>query len=106
MSKKKYVVELKDEEKDKLLALLKSGETKARKLNRVHILLLADEGKTDVEIATTLHTGESTVRRTRKKFVEGNLAFALNDRRYPGAKPKLNDKVSSFGLYWAMCFHP
>lgn len=92
MSKKKYIVELKDEEKDKLLALLKRGETKARKLNRVHILLLADEGKTDVEIATTLHTGESTVRRTRKKFVEGNLAFALNDRRYPGAKPKLNGK--------------
>lgn len=92
MSKKKYIVELKDAEKDTLLALIKSGETKARKLNRAHILLLADEGKTDPEIAAALHTGESTVYRTRKKFVEGNLDFALNERRRPGAEPKLSGK--------------
>lgn len=92
MSRKKYIVVLKDEEKDTLLALIKSGETKARKLNRAHILLLADEGKTDPEIAAALHTGESTVYRTRKKFVEGNLDFALNERRRPGAAPKLNNK--------------
>jgi len=92
MSRKKYIVELKDAEKDTLLALIKSGETKARKLNRAHILLLADEGKTDPEIAAALHTGESTVYRTRKKFVEGNLDFALNERRRPGAEPKLSGK--------------
>jgi transposase len=74
------------------LALIKSGETKARKLNRAHILLLADEGRADPEIAAALHTGESTVYRTRKRFVEGNLDFALNERRRPGAKPKLNGK--------------
>lgn len=92
MNKKTYIVELKDEEKEELVALLKGGQTKARKLNRAHILLLADEGKSDAEIASVLHTGESTVYRTRKRFVEGNLAFALNERRRPGAKPKLNSK--------------
>jgi transposase len=92
MSRKKYIVELTDDERDTLLSLVKSGETKARKLNRAHILLLAGEGRSDPEIARVLHTSESTVQRTRKRFVEGNLEFALNERRRPGAKPKLNDK--------------
>jgi transposase len=92
MSTKKYIVDLTDDERDTLLGLVKSGETKARKLNRAHILLLAGEGRSDPEIARALHTSESTVQRTRRKFVEGNLKFALNERRRPGAKPKLNDK--------------
>lgn len=92
MSRKVYVVELKDDERDTLLDLVKSGQTKARKLNRAHILLLANEGRSDPEIARALHTSESTVQRTRKRFVEGNLEFALNERRRPGAKPKLNSK--------------
>jgi transposase len=92
MSKKVYIVELKDDEKDTLLDLVKSGQTRARKLNRAHILLLADEGRSDPAIARALHTSESTVQRTRRRFVEGNLEFALNERRRPGAKPKLNSK--------------
>ena len=92
MSRKVYIVELKGDERDTLLELVKSGQTKARKLNRAHILLLADEGESDPRIARALHTSESTVQRTRKRFVEGNLEFALNERRRPGAKPKLNSK--------------
>jgi len=92
MSEKRYIVELEVEEKNTLLAMIKSGTTGARKLNRAHILLLANEGRTDCAIAAALHTGESTVYRTRRKFVEGNLEYALNERRRPGAKPKLNGK--------------
>ena len=92
MSRKVYVVKLRDDERDTLLELVKSGQTKARKLNRAHILLLADEGKSDPRIAGALHTSESTVQRARKRFVEGNLEFALNERRRPGAMPKLNSK--------------
>lgn len=92
MSKKVYIVELRDGERDTLLDLVKSGQTKARKLNRAHILLLAGEGRSDPDIARALHTSESTVQRTRKRFVEGNLEFALNERQRPGATPKLNSK--------------
>jgi len=92
MCRKKYIVELMDDERDTLLDLVKNGQTKARELNRAHILLLAGEGRSDPEIARALHTSESTVQRTRKRFVEGNLEFALHERRRPGAKPKLNDK--------------
>lgn len=73
-----------------MLALTSSGTTKARKLKRAHILLLAHEGKTDGEIAEAVHCGASTAQRTRRKFVEGNLAYALNERRRPGGTLKLD----------------
>ena len=92
MPKRIYIVDLTDDERVELLDVLKSGEHSARKLNRVHILLLADEGKTDAEIADALHTGTATVQRVRQRFVEGNLENALNERRRPGGAKKLNQK--------------
>jgi transposase len=59
---------------------------------RARILLLADEGKADREIAPVLHTGPSTVQRTRQRFVEGNLDRALNERPRRGRQKKLDEK--------------
>ena len=92
MPKKIYIVDLTEEERSKLLDLIKSGKQAGRKLNRARILLLADEGKTDNEIAEALHTGTATVQRTRQRFVAGNLAGALNERRRPGGQKTLNEK--------------
>jgi transposase len=88
MPKKIYIVDLTNEERRQLLDFIKS----ARKLNRARILLLADEGKTDGEIAEALHTGSATVARTRQRFVEGNLEGALNERPRPGGQKKLDEK--------------
>jgi transposase len=92
MPKKIYIVDLTTEERTYLLGLIKSGKRRSRKLNRARILLLADEGKTDSEIAAALHTGTATVQRTRQRFVEGNLEGALNERRRPGGPKKLDEK--------------
>lgn len=92
MPKKIYIVDLTKEERAYLLDLIKSGEHSARKLNRARILLLADEGKADSEIAKALHTGTATVQRTRQRFVEGNLEGALNERPRPGGQKKLDEK--------------
>ncbi|MCP4603723.1 MAG: helix-turn-helix domain-containing protein [Proteobacteria bacterium] len=92
MPRKIYVVDLTKEERPYLLNYIKSGKHSARKLNRARILLLADEGKTDSEIAKALHTGTATVQRTRQRFVEGNLEGALNERPRLGRKKKLNEK--------------
>ncbi len=55
--KKIYVVDLTKEEKGKLLELVGKGELRARKLNPAHVvLLLANEGRTDKDIARALHT--------------------------------------------------
>lgn len=92
MSRKTYIVDLTEQERTYLLDFIKTGERSARKLNRARILLLADEGKTDDDIAKALHTGTATVQRTRQRFVEGNLEGALNERPRPGGTKKLNEK--------------
>jgi len=87
---KRYIVKLTEEERTQVHALCHVGKVSARKLNRAHTLLLADEQTPDTEIAETLHIGLSTVERTRKRFVEGGLAMALNERPRVGGKPKLD----------------
>lgn len=92
MPTKIYVVDLTKEERTYLLDFIRSGEQSARKFDRARILLLADENKTDGEIAEALHTGTATVQRTRQRFVEGNLEGALNERPHPGGTRKLDEK--------------
>ena len=103
---KKYVVELTDEEREQLLAMLKRGTVAARKLCRAQILLQADEGMSDTLIATTLHTGVATVQRTRKRFVEEGLDVALTERRRPGGHPKLQGKDEAFLIATACSVPP
>jgi transposase len=92
MANKIYVVDLTEEERAVLLELIGRGNPPARKIRRAHILLLADTGKTDEEIAEALHTSIPTVQRTRQRFVEGNLDHALNEDPRPGASKKLDER--------------
>jgi len=91
MPKKKYVVDLTPGERTTLEQLLQRGKSSARKLTRARILLQADDGLTDEEIATALEVGVATVERTRQRFVEANLE-ALNEHPRPGGQRKLNGK--------------
>src|ERR1044071_2608846 len=91
MARKKYVVELTAEERQTLEQMLQRGKSSARKLTRARILLQADEGLPDEEIATALEVGIATVERTRQRFVERNLE-ALNDLPRPGGQCKLSGK--------------
>ena len=86
-----YIVDLTQDEQERLLKLIKTGEHPSRKLNRARILLLADAHRTDREIADALQTSISTVQRTRQRFVEGNLEYALNERRRCGRPRKLKE---------------
>jgi transposase len=92
MPAKVYIVDLTEEERQEVLALLRKGKTGARKITRARILLKADEGLKDAEIARALNTSPSTVERTRKRFVEGGLAKALNEDPRPGRVPKLGER--------------
>lgn len=92
---KRYIIDLAQDEKETLVELTKKGRPGARKVKRANILLLADQGKKDEEIVTTLHTCRNTVIRTRCKFVNGGLVFALNERSRAGRFPKIDDKVET-----------
>ena len=93
---KRYIVDLTPEERTQVHTLCHTGKVSARKLNRAHALLLADEDTPDEEIAETLHIGLSTVERIRKRFVEGGLPAALNERPRAGGKPMLNGKQEAY----------
>lgn len=93
---KRYVVELTEAERTQLLDLTSKGKVSARKLKRAHILLLADEGRTDLAIAAALHVSKSTVERVRTRFVMGNLDFALTEQMRPGARRKLDGNQEAF----------
>ena len=92
MPKKKYIVDLTDEERSELLALTTKGMVRARKMKRAQILLMADEGRTDVQIMSALKVSRPCVERIRQRFVADNLARALNDNPRPGARRKLSDR--------------
>ena len=91
MARKKYVVDLTAEERTTLEHLLQKGKSSARQLVRARILLQADEGCTDEEIATALDVGIATVERLRQRFGAMNLE-ALNERPRPGRQCKLTGK--------------
>lgn len=88
----KHTVTLTDKERRKLVAVVTKGRNKASYIQRAHILLKSADGKTDVEIGEWLYISESTVRRTRLRFVADGLDAALEDKPAPDPDPCLNDQ--------------
>jgi transposase len=86
----RYRVELNQEERDQLTALLSGGKHAVRKLKRAQILLAADAGASDEAIAISVAVGGSTVSRTKRRFVDGNLEAALSEEPRRGADRKLS----------------
>ena len=75
----RYRVELSQIERTELKALLSGGKHASRKLKRAQILLAADAGAGDEEIARSVGVGGSTVYRTKRRFVEGNQQATRNE---------------------------
>jgi transposase len=91
----RYGVDLNEVERTQLAALLNGGTHAVRKIKRAQILLAADTGASDEAIASTVSVGVSTVYRTRRRFVEGNLELALSEEARPGAERKLSGKETA-----------
>ena len=88
----RYRVELNEAERTQLTALLSGGRHAVRKLKRAQILLATDAGVSDETTASSLSVSGSTVYRTKRRFVEGNLDLALSEEARPGAPAKLSGK--------------
>src|SRR3954452_8812806 len=101
----KYRVDLSDTERTQLTALLNGGKHAARKIKRAQILLAADAGVSDEVIASSLSVGGSTVYRTKRRFVQGNLELALSEEARPGASRKLSGKEAAL-LIATACSNP
>lgn len=92
----KYVVVLSEQERKQLTDITTKGKAGARKIKRSNILLLADNGKTDTEIASLLSTTVSTVHRTRQRLVEEGFSAVLSDKPRQGRPSSLSGKQEAF----------
>src|SRR4030088_1156256 len=101
----RYRITLTQYERNELGALLSGGKSPARKLKRAQILLAADAGVSDEDIALSVGVGGSTIYRTKRRFVEGNLKRALSEEPRPGAERKLTGKEEAL-LVATACSSP
>src|SRR6202162_3616372 len=101
----RYRVDLSQIEGTELRALLSGGKHASRKLKRAQILLAADAGASDEAIAASVGVGGSTVYRTKRRFVLGNLEAALSEEPRPGTDRKLSGKEEAL-LVATACSRP
>ena len=91
---KRHVVILTDDERA-ALDRSEAGPLTRRQRHRVQILLRADAGETDSEIAEELGVSPGTVANVRRRFADGGLGAALFDKPRPGAVPVLDGKAEA-----------
>ena len=95
MPRKKYLINLSDEERTGLVEMTCKGTLKARKFKRAMILLKADEGLSDPQIMSALNVSRPCVERIRKRFVADGMERALNEDPRPGQKRKLDGRAEA-----------
>jgi transposase len=95
MPRKKYLINLSDEDRDNLLEMTHKGTLKCRKFKRAMILLKADEGLSDPQIMAALNVSRPCVERIRKRFVADGIERALNEDPRPGQKRKLDGRAEA-----------
>ena len=95
MRTKKYRVDLTDDERGELGAMLRKGRSSARRLARARVLLSAAEDRLDADTAAAVRCSVTTVERVRQRFVEGGLEYALSERPRPGAQRLLDAKAEA-----------
>ncbi len=101
----KHAVKLTPKERERLIAIVTKGRNKAAFIQRAHILLKSDEGKTDKEIGQLLYISEQTIRRTRLRFWEDGLEAALEDKARAPRNGKLNERQQAY-LVALACSNP
>ena len=81
MPNKKYIVKLTNEEHHALKQIISNGKRVAEMQSHARILLKANDGLKDKEIAEHVDISVSTIEKVRKKFVEEGFETALNRKK-------------------------
>src|SRR6266516_7639883 len=88
----KYRVSLADEERAVLESLVSKGNAAACRIAYARILLLADEGHDDEDIASALEISARTVGRVRKRLVTEGFLAAVDHKPQPPRPDKVKIK--------------
>lgn len=94
MRKQKYPVKLSTTQRNELLSIVRKGTHSARVINHARILLMAEEGLLNKQIAQTLSITTMPVYTVRRRFQTEALG-ALYDRPRPGKPRKLDGKAEA-----------
>jgi transposase len=70
------------------------------------LLVAADAGVSDEAITSGVSVGGSTVYRTKRRFVEGNLELAVSEEARSGAPRKLSGNETALLVATACCSPP
>jgi transposase len=90
--RKMALVRLTEGQRADLTRRLEYAPLTGRQRRRHYILLLADQGQTDEQIALATAAGVSTVERLRKRYASEGLEAALAEKPRRGAPAKLDGK--------------
>lgn len=93
---KKYLVELTDDERSELEALIRGGKASVRRLKRALLLLAVDDGDKDEVAAGKARVSAGTVARIRQRFAEDGLQAALSERPRPGRVRILDGRQEAY----------
>ncbi len=94
MSRVAKQIELSDEELSTLRRWVRSGKTEYRLVFRARIILAANDGSQNKEIARQLNTTASTISKWRQRFIHDGIE-GLKDAIRPGKPPKYGEEVET-----------
>jgi transposase len=104
---KRYVVNLTEDERASLEELTRRARVSGLKRQRALILLKADDGLTDREIADELEVGLVTVERVRKRCLERGIVATLDRKpQETPSRPRKFDGASEAKLTQIACSEP
>lgn len=78
-----------DSQRETLMQWARSRTLSARQVERARVVLLAAEGKTDLEIAASLRISNKKAARWRKRFLKVGFPGLKQDASRPGRKPAI-----------------
>ena len=90
----RYIINLSEDERVGLEELVARKRVSQLKAQRAQILLKADEGMTDTEVADEVGVGTATIERIRKRAVLHGIGAALDRKKQEGISrpPKLDGR--------------
>jgi transposase len=89
-----YKVKLSKKQEQELLEITRCGKRPVRQVKKAQILLFANEGKIDREIAELLHITVRTVQETRRRFCQERMDV-LKSKPVPGRPKKIDGRVEA-----------
>ena len=85
-------MELTEKEEGYLDAFVKKGRRSARELTRAYVLLLLNDGRTEIDVKGTLRISRATVSNIKRRYREGGLQAALTEKPRPGQPEKYTER--------------